>query len=99
MNKIINFFKKLFSYIKNEIVMEQPELQIKNKRKRKGREKSRQTKVKNHLIEKGSIDFETAKQLYGTLRLSAIIHRLRNEGYNIVTVRKKSKFITYKHIN
>jgi hypothetical protein len=98
MNKIINFLKNLFSYFKKEIVMEQPELLIKKKRNRKEQENSKQTKVKKHLIEKGSIDKKIAKELYGTKRLPAIINRLRSKGYNIISVKNPSKHITYEYL-
>jgi hypothetical protein len=96
MNKIINFFKNLFSYFKKEIVMEQPETKI--KRTRKKRENSKHTKVKKHLIENGSINKRIAKELYGAKRLPVIINRLRNEGYNIISVKNPSKHITYEYL-
>jgi hypothetical protein len=98
MNKIINFFKNLFSYFKKEIVMEQPEPLIQKKRTRKKRENSKHTKVKRHLIENGSINKKIAKELYGAKRLPVIINRLRNEGYKIVSKKYSSKFITYEYL-
>lgn len=99
MNKFINFLKKLFYKIKDEIVMEQTEPKTKRKGYKKEQENSRQTKVKKHLIEKGSIDRKIAKELYGTKRLPAIINRLRNKGYNIISVKTGKDFTTYKYIN
>jgi hypothetical protein len=97
MNKIINFFKKLFCKFKNEIVMEQPEPKTKRKGYKKEQENSKQTKVKKHLLEKGSIDRKIAKELYGTKRLPAIINRLRNKGYNIISVKTGKNFTTYTY--
>jgi len=98
MNKFINFLKKLFYKIKDEIVMEQTEPKTKRKGYKKEQENSRQTKVKKHLIEKGSIDRKIAKELYGTKRLPAIINRLRNKGYNIISVKTGKNFTTYTYI-
>ena len=39
--------------------------------------------VKQHLIQKGSIDSWTAIELYGATRLSAIIFNLRGKGMSI----------------
>ena len=107
MNKFINFLKKLFYKIKDEIVMEQTEPKTKRKGYKKEQENSRQTKVKKHLIEKGTIDSWTAIELYGVTRLSAIIFNLRMSGHNIDSIRRTAydrnkeicNFTTYKYIN
>ena len=98
MKKIINFFKILFSKLKKEIVMEQPEPLIKKKRNSKEQENSKQNRVKKHLLEKGSIDKKIAKELYGTKRLPAIINRLRNKGYNITSVKTGKDFTIYTYL-
>jgi len=47
--------------------------------------KTKINQVKNHLVEKGSIDSWTAINEYGATRLSAIIFNLRRRGFNIVS--------------
>jgi hypothetical protein len=62
--------------------------------------------VKKHLIEKGTIDSWTAINLYGATRLSAIIFKLRERGYDIKSIPNTSfdrnnqlcNFTTYKYI-
>ncbi len=107
MNTITKFFKNLFSNIKDEIVMEQPAVEPKNfKKVRIINQNTKFSKVKKHLIEKGSIDSWTAIELYGATRLSAFIHILRNQGYNIISVpnssydrnQEISNYTTYKYI-
>jgi hypothetical protein len=44
---------------------------------------TKSSQVKQHLIQKGSIDSWTAIELYGATRLSAIIFNLRGKGVNI----------------
>jgi hypothetical protein len=98
MKKLIYFFKRLFqSYeIKNEILVEQPEVKpttiinsgVINPN-------SQNTKVFNHLIENGSIDKYVAKQLYGITRLPSIINRLRNKGCNITSIPYIKNSVTY----
>jgi len=78
--------------------MEQPEPKTKRKGYKKEQENSKQTKVKKHLLEKGSIDKKIAYQLYGTKRLPAIINRLRNKGYNIISVKTGKNFTNYTYI-
>ena len=96
MKKIIYFFKKLFINLKNEIVMEEPQVKPKPFKKVYAiKENSKHTKVLNHLIEKGSIDLYIAKELYGVTRLSSIIHRLRERGYDITSVPYISNSVTY----
>jgi hypothetical protein len=108
MSKFTNFIKKLLSNIKDEIVMEQPADEPKNfKKVHVTRENTKFNKVKKHLIEKGSIDSWTAINLYGATRLSDIIFRLRNKGYNIDSIdnsaydrnKELCNFTTYKYIN
>lgn len=96
MKKIINFFKKLFSDLKKEIIMEEPQVKPKPFRKVSlERKNSKNTKVFNHLVENGSIDRYVAKQLYGVTRLPSIINRLRNKGYNITSIPYIGKSVTY----
>jgi len=100
MKKLINFIKKVFSKfyydLKDEIIMEEP--QVKPKPFKKigvMRKNSKHTKVLNHLIENGSIDRYTAKLLYNVNRLSSIINRLRNRGYKITSVPYLQNSVTY----
>lgn len=100
MKKIINFFKKLFCNInydvKDEIILEQPQVKPAPIRKIGAmRKNSKHTKVLNHLILNGSIDRYTAKLLYNVTRLSSIINRLRNRGYNITSVPYLQNSVTY----
>jgi hypothetical protein len=100
MKKIINFLKKLFSNlyynIKDEIIMEEPQVKPKPFKKVGAmRKNSKHTKVLNHLIENGSIDLYVAKQLYGVTRLPSIIHRLRGRGYKITSVPYINNSVTY----
>lgn len=44
-----------------------------------------QDRIKNYLEEKGKVDTIKAKELIGNARFSAIIHRLRQRGYKILT--------------
>lgn len=44
-------------------------------------------KVLNHLKQYGSITSLEAFNMYGATRLSAIIFRLRNRGYDIETIK------------
>jgi hypothetical protein len=55
-------------------------------RKRNSKKITKTIQVRNHLIEKGSIDSWTAIELYGATRLSAIIFNLRNEGLIIDSI-------------
>lgn len=100
MKKLFNFIKKLFSKLyydlKDEIIMEEP--QVKPKPFKKigvMRKNSKHTKVLNHLILNGSIDLYIAKQLYSVTRLPSIIHRLRGRGYNIISVPYINNSVTY----
>jgi hypothetical protein len=91
--------------IKN--VISQPQVKPKTKRFYKVQENTKFSQVKKHLIEKGSIDSWTAINLYGATRLSDIIFRLRNKGYNIDSINHSAydrnqelcNFTTYKYIN
>jgi hypothetical protein len=107
MNTITKFFKNLFSNIKDEIVMEQPAVKPETfKKVRTIRENTKHQQVKKHLIEKGWIDSWTAIELFGATRLSAIIFKLRKQGYDIVSVPQSSydrnqelcNYTTYKYI-
>ena len=96
MKKIIIFLKKLFFNLKDEIVMEQPEVKPTTLKKiGKIRPNSKHTKVLNHIIENGSIDIYVARRLYGANRLPSIIHRLRGRGYNITSIPYISNSVTY----
>lgn len=108
MNLITKFLKNIFSNLKDELIMEHPEVKPKNfKKVRATRENTKYHQVKKHLIEKGSIDSWTAIELFGATRLSAIIFNLRKEGYDIISVPQSSydrnqelcNFTTYKYIN
>jgi hypothetical protein len=108
MSKFTNFIQKLLSNIKDEIVMEQPAVELKKfKKVRVTRENTKFNQVRKHLIEKGSIDSWTAINLYGATRLSDIIFRLRNKGYSIDSIDNSAydrnqelcNFTTYKYIN
>lgn len=72
--------------IKNENVIEQPQVKPKTKKVYKYRENTKHHQVKTHLFEKGQIDSWTAIELYGATRLSAIIFNLRKEGYTIISL-------------
>ena len=100
MKKLINFIKKVFSKLyydlKDEIIMEEPQVKPQPFKKVGAmRKNSKHTKVLNHLIENGSIDLYVAKQLYGVTRLPSIIHRLRGRGYKITSVPYINNSVTY----
>jgi hypothetical protein len=106
MNLITKFLKNLFSNLKDEIVMEQPEVKPTTfKKNRAIKKNTKHQQVKKHLIEKGWIDSWTAIELFGATRLSAIIFNLRKEGYDIISVPQSSydrnqelcNFTTYKY--
>jgi hypothetical protein len=112
MSKLSNFFKNLFSNLKEEIVVNEPEVKIASKKQNikkvyKDRENTKHFQVKKHLIEKGWIDSWTAIELYGATRLSAIIFNLRNSGHNIDSINNSAydrnqelcNFTTYKYID
>lgn len=48
-------------------------------------------RVLEHLKKNGKISQKRAIALFGAYRLSAIIYRLRNAGYNIITSFKSGK--------
>ena len=52
---------------------------------------TQQSRVLDHLRQKGSITPLEAMNLYGIYRLSVHIWRLRKKGYNIVTVEQEGK--------
>ena len=107
MSKFSNFVKKLLLNLKEEIVMEQPEVEPRNFTKVTERQNTKYSQVRKHLIEKGSIDSWTAINLYGATRLSAIIFKLRSKGYQIDSISRTAydrnqelcNFTTYKYIN
>jgi hypothetical protein len=108
MSKFSNFVKKLLLNLKEEIVMEQPEVEPRNFPKViTERQNTKYSQVRKHLIEKGSIDSWTAINLYGATRLSAIIFKLRNRGYQIDSISRTAydrnqelcNFTTYKYNN
>ena len=74
--------------IQKKIIIKQPEVKPKNLRKEN--ENTQFSKVRNHLIREGQIDSWTAINLYGATRLSAIIYKLRDRGYNIISVRNST---------
>jgi hypothetical protein len=107
MSKFSNFVKKLLLKLKEEIVMEQPEVEPRNFPKVTERQNTKYSQVRKHLIEKGSIDSWTAINLYGATRLSAIIFKLRSKGYQIDSISRTAydrnqelcNFTTYKYNN
>lgn len=61
-----------------------------------GKTESQKSKILAHLKEGKTITPLPALYLYGCFRLAAIIHLLRNDGYNISTTRirtKKGKYV------
>lgn len=52
--------------------------------------KTKTDKVKDHLLQYGTITTWQAIQQYKATRLSDIILRLRRRGYNIVTIMKET---------
>jgi hypothetical protein len=48
-------------------------------------------RVLDHLQRNGKLSQKTAIRLFGAYRLSAIIHRLRKDGYNISSTFKSGK--------
>lgn len=55
-------------------------------------------KVREHLEAGNTITAKEAYELYYTMRLSAIIFNLREEGLNIVTLEDSNSYATYKLI-
>ena len=87
--------------------MEQPQVKpVTKKREVAEKQNTKFANVKKHLFEKGTIDSWTAINLYGATRLSDIIFRLRQRGYNIESISNSSfdrnnevcSFTTYKYI-
>ena len=82
------FTRKIQKPIKQESIIQQPEVEPKTIKKVYNKNKNTKYKqVLKHLIEKGQIDSWTAINLYGATRLSAIIFDLKKAGYNIRSVR------------
>lgn len=52
---------------------------------------TQEDRVLDHMRKYGSITSMTAFEMYNITRLSAKIFNLREEGYNIVTIRETSK--------
>jgi hypothetical protein len=105
--KLTQFFLNLFKPINEEIIMEQPQVKpVTKKIQVTERPNTKFANVKRHLFEKGTIDSWTAIHLYGATRLSAIIFKLRQRGYNIESIANSSfdrnnevcNFTTYKYI-
>jgi hypothetical protein len=95
MSKLSNFIKNLFSNlyyeIKEEIVMDEPQVKpITLERVKTKKSNTKHNQVKKHLLEKGWIDSWTAIELFGATRLSAIIFRLRKEGWDILSIPQSS---------
>lgn len=107
----MSFLKRmldLFNLSKSEKLTELPEVKpIVKIRKVSEKENTKFAQVKKHLIEKGTIDSWTAINVYGATRLSDIIFKLRERGYNIESIPRTSfdrnkqvcNFTTYKYIN
>jgi archaeosine-15-forming tRNA-guanine transglycosylase len=77
----------------NVLISSKSYVEVKTKKKI-----SKLEQVKQHLIDKGSIDSWTAITLYKATRLSSIIHTLRNiHGLDIESIisKDKSHFATY----
>jgi len=105
--KLKQFFLNLFKSNNEEIIMEQPEVKpVTKKTQVVEKQNTKFAQVKKHLIEKGTIDSWTAINLYGATRLSAIIFKLRERGYEIKSIPNTSfdrnnqvcNFTTYKYI-
>jgi hypothetical protein len=102
------FTRKIQKPIKQESIIQQPEVEPKTIKKVYNKNKNTKYKqVLKHLIEKGTIDSWTAINLYGATRLSDIIFRLRNRGYDIVSIHNTAydrnkelcNYTTYKYNN
>jgi hypothetical protein len=111
MNLLFNIFKTIIGGNKKDLPVPEFAPEVKKTTTRKISEKKRvitkTLQIKNHLIEKGSIDSWTAIELYGATRLSAIIFNLRAEGLNITSTPNTAfdrnnnicNFTTYEYIN
>lgn len=102
------FTREIHKPIKQESIIQQPEVEPKIfKRSYKQKQNTKYKQVLKHLIENGTIDSWTAINLYGATRLSDIIFRLRNRGYDIVSIHNTAydrnkelcNFTTYKYNN
>jgi hypothetical protein len=102
------FSREIQKPIKQENIIQQPEVEPKTiKKVFKEKQNTKYKQVLKHLIEKGTIDSWTAINLYGATRLSDIIFRLRNRGYDIVSIHNTAydrnkelcNFTTYKYNN
>lgn len=119
MNFTLCFLKNLFNFKKDlknkssdEIIFNidvKEEVLLTQTKKRKNYKpslNSKHFKVKQHLIELGSITSWQAIELYGATRLSAIIFNLRKSGMNIESIHSSSldrnseicNYTTYKLI-
>lgn len=102
------FTREIQKPIKQESIIQQPEVEPKIVKKiYKEKQNTKYKQVLKHLIEKGTIDSWTAINLYGATRLSDIIFRLRNRGYDIVSIHNTAydrnkelcNYTTYKYNN
>ena len=102
------FTREIQKPIKQESIIQQPEVEPKIfKRSYKQKQNTKYKQVLKHLIENGTIDSWTAINLYGATRLSDIIFRLRNRGYDIVSIHNTAydrnkelcNYTTYKYNN
>lgn len=63
---------------------------------------SQKERVAMHLRNGKRISQLEAIKYFGAMRLSAIIHELRNDGYNIVSMRKKDPtgqaYVSYRMV-
>ena len=60
---------------------------------------SKREKIENHLKKHGKITAWQSIMIYRYTGLAVAIHRLRKQGYNIVSIPHKYKsFVTYKLI-
>ena len=99
------FFLNLFNSSRRELIQNKSEVKpLTEKRKISERQNTKYSIIKKHLIENETIDSWTAINLYGVTRLSAIIFKLKDRGYNIESINNSSfdrnndicNFTTYK---
>lgn len=100
LSNLTNFF---FGNSSKNQVIEKPITKQKAVRKSNPNRVTKYDQVKKHLAEHGSITSWEAIDHYGATRLSAIIYRLRNSGWDIESVqlsgldrnRNTSNFVRY----
>ena len=78
----MNLFKDVMKTFFSELKEVEPVTEISTLKVRT----TKTDQVLKHLKEKGSIDSWTAIQLYGATRLADIIYKLRNRGFEIVSI-------------